>query len=186
MSASILTIGYGSRSTGDFFRILERARVQFLVDVRSNPVSRFNPDFSAEQLNEKLRTVGIRYISMGDTLGGRPEDPSCYENGHVIYSRVRETNFFKSGIERLLSASAQGIRICLLCSEIRPEDCHRSKMIGVALAQQGVPVVHLGTQGEHLSQVEVMARLQTAQTELFDEGLHSRKAYRSTKKAFGG
>jgi uncharacterized protein (DUF488 family) len=185
MLASILTIGYGNRSAEEFFAILNRERVQFLIDVRSNPVSRFNPDFSGEQLSDTLRALHIRYLAMGATLGGRPEDPSCYENGHVIYSRVQEKSFFRGSIERLLNASAQGIQVCLLCSEIRPEECHRSKMIGVALVQRGISVVHLGPQGEHLSQSEVMARLETAQTELFDDGLRSRKAYRPAKKAFG-
>lgn len=186
MFTPILTIGYGNRSADDFFAILRREGVQFLIDVRSNPVSRFNTDFSAEHLSEKLRLLGIRYVAMGDTLGGRPQDPSCYEDGHVIYSRVQEKPFFKAGIDRLWSASAQGIRVCLLCSELRPEECHRSKMIGVSLADRGVPVVHLGSQGEHLSQTDVMARLKTAQTELFDEAFRSRKAYRSRKKAVGG
>jgi len=185
MSASILTIGYGSRSTEDFFSMLEQEHVKFLVDVRSNPVSRFNPDFSAEPLSEKLHALGIRYVSMGDTLGGRPQDPSCYENGRVMYQRVQEKSFFKSGIQRLLSASGQGIRVCLFCSEIRPEDCHRSKMIGVSLAKHGISVVHLGPKGEHLPQAEVMARLKTTQAEMFDNGLCSRKSYQSTKKAAG-
>jgi uncharacterized protein (DUF488 family) len=186
MSISILTIGYGGRSTKDFFATLERERVKFLIDVRSNPVSRFNPDFSAEHLTEKLLALGIRYVPMGDTLGGRPQDPSCYENGKVIYDRVQETGFFKVGIDRLLSASAQGIRVCLFCSEIRPEDCHRSKMIGVSLAKHGVNVVHVGPQGEHLTQAEVMARLRTAQGEMFEKGFHSRKAYRPARKASHG
>lgn len=186
MLTPILTIGYGNRSADEFFGVLIREHIQFLIDVRSNPVSRFNADFSADHLSEKLRLLGIRYVLMGDTLGGRPPDSSCYENGHVIYRRVREKTFFKDGIDRLLSASTQGIRVCLLCSELRPEDCHRSKLIGVSLADHGVPVVHIGAQGEHLSQVEVTARLKATQTELFDEGFSSRKTYKSAKKAFGG
>lgn len=186
MFTSILTIGYGDRSAEEFFGILNREGIQFLIDVRSNPVSRFNADFSAERLGEKLRLSGIRYVLMGDTLGGRPQDPSCYENGHVIYSRVQEKTFFKGGIDRLLSASEQGIRVCLLCSELHPEHCHRSKLIGVSLADRGVPVLHLGPQGEHVSQFDVMARLKTAQTELFNGGFGSRKVYRSPKKASGG
>jgi uncharacterized protein (DUF488 family) len=183
MPVSILTIGYGSRSTEVFFAMLEREQVKFLVDVRSNPVSRFNPDYSAKPLSEKLHALGIRYVSMGDTLGGRPKDPSCYEDGHVMYGHVQEKSFFKNGIQRLLSASAQGIRVCLVCSEIRPEDCHRSKMIGVSLEKIGISVLHLGPQGEHLSQAEVMARLKTTQTEMFENELCSRKSYRSAKKA---
>ena len=186
VSISILTIGYGGRSAENLLAMLKREGVGFLIDVRSDPVSRFNPDFSAEPLRERLRTSGIRYVSMGDSLGGRPKDETCYENGRVIYERVQEKRFFKVGIDRLLKAHAKEIRVCLLCSEIRPEDCHRSKMIGVSLENHGINVVHLGPQGEHLTQAEVMARLQTAQTEMFTEGLRSRKSYRSVKRAFSG
>jgi uncharacterized protein (DUF488 family) len=186
MSSSILTIGYGGRSTEDLLATLKREGVRFVIDVRSNPVSRFNPEFSAEPLRERLQTSGIRYVSMGDSLGGRPKDQTCYENGHVIYERVQEKRFFKVGIDRLLKAHAQRIRVCLLCSEIRPEDCHRSKMIGVALENHGINVVHLGAQGEHLTQAQVMARLQTPQTEMFTNALRSRKSYRSAKRAFSG
>ena len=49
------------------------------------------------------------------THWARPKDETCYENGRVIYERLRE--------KRLRS---RGIRVCLFCSEIRPEDCHRS------------------------------------------------------------
>jgi uncharacterized protein (DUF488 family) len=186
MSISILTIGYGGRSTDDFFATLKREGVRFLIDVRSDPISRFNPEYSAEPLREKLQTSGIRYVSMGDSLGGRPKDQTCYENGHVIYERVQERRFFKAGIDRLLKAQAQGIRVCLLCSEIHPEDCHRSKLIGISLEDHGINVVHVGPHGEHLTQAQVMARLQTAQTEMFANGLRSRKSYRSAKTAFSG
>lgn len=185
MSISILTIGYGGRSTEDLLATLKREGVRFLVDVRSNPVSRFNPEFSAEPLREKLQTSGIRYVSMGDALGGRPKDETCYENGHVIYERVQEKRFFKAGIDRLLKAYTQGIRVCLFCSEIRPENCHRSKMIGASLVNHGISVVHLGPEGEHLTQAQVMARLETIQKEMFANGLKSRKSYRPMKKAFG-
>jgi uncharacterized protein (DUF488 family) len=184
MSFSLLTIGYGGRSTTDFLTILKREDVKFVVDVRSSPVSRFNPEFSAEPLRVKLHTSGIRYISMGDTLGGRPEDETCYEDGHVIYQRVQEKHFFKTGIDRLVKAYAQEIRVCLLCSEIRAEECHRSKMIGVSLASRGISVIHLGPGGEHLTQAEIMARLETEQKEMFVGGLKSRKSYRHPKKAF--
>ncbi|HTQ61467.1 MAG TPA: DUF488 domain-containing protein [Candidatus Solibacter sp.] len=132
MSISIYTIGYGGRSIEDLLATLKRERVRFLIDVRSNPVSQFNPDFSADPLRGKLQSIGIRYVYMGDTLGGRPKDETCYENGHVIYARVLEKSFFKTGIERLLKAYTHGIRVCLFCSEIRPEDCQRSKMISVS------------------------------------------------------
>ncbi len=120
---------------------------------------------------------------MGDTLGGRPSDPTCYENGHVVYELVQQKTFYRAGIERLLKATAQGHQVCLLCNESRPEDCHRSKLVGVSLAGHNVEVIHLGPQGERCTQAEVLARLDSAQPSLFDGSLSSRKAYRVASAA---
>lgn len=177
MAGSIITIGYGNRSLQELIDLLRRESIQYLVDVRTSPKSRFKPEFSAEPLDAALRAAGIRYVFMGDSLGGRPPDTECYEDGHVVYSTVREKPFFKAGIERLLAAVQQDLKICLLCSEGRPTDCHRSKLIGAALAAIDVPVVHLGPEGEHVSQAEVIASLESLQGDLFGQSLRSRKAY---------
>lgn len=179
MAAPIMTIGYGNRAVDELLAALKQESVQFLIDVRSSPYSRFKPEFSTEPLERELRSAGIRYLFMGDSLGGRPADESCYQDGHVIYELVQAKAFFQAGIERLRSASDQGFKVCLLCSESRPEDCHRSKLIGVALARIGIHVVHLGPTGEHLTQAQVMASLESAQGDLFGQQLRSRKAYRA-------
>lgn len=176
--SSILTAGYQNRSIGDLIALMKREGVQYLIDVRSTPVSRVNPEFSGEALERTIRPTGIRYVFMGDTLGGRPRDPTCYQNGHVMYSLVRQKGFFCNGIDRLLGASAMGFRLLLLCRETRPEQCHRSKLIGVALAERGTEVIHVDPQGEHVTQSEVMARLKSEQRDLFGDELYSRKAYR--------
>jgi uncharacterized protein (DUF488 family) len=177
MECTLLTIGYGNRPLEEVVGQLLNESVQFLIDVRSNPLSKFNPDFSGDPLERSLQAVGIKYVFMGDTLGGRPDDMSCYENGHVIYERVQARPFFQRGIERLLNALAQRFTVCLLCSESNPADCHRTKLIGVALNAAGVDVVHLCKNGERLSQAQVMASLESLQGDLFGAQLRSRKAY---------
>ena len=185
MSASILTIGYADRSLGEMVSLLRREDIKFLIDVRSIPVSRFKPDFSRDSLEQSLKSQGIRYVFMGDSLGGRPSDPTCYENGHVIYRIVQNRPFFRSGIDRLLNAASGGHRVCLMCSESRPEDCHRSKLIGVALSELGVTVSHIDKQGDLRTQDEVIERLQPGQSDLFELRLQSRKAYRPSKTRTG-
>jgi uncharacterized protein (DUF488 family) len=185
MARSILTIGYGNRSLDGVINLLRNESVQYLLDVRSNPQSKFNPDFSSEHLGGALRDAGIRYVFVGDTLGGRPSDVSCYSDGHVVYDRVREKDFFQVGISRLLNAVSQDLRICLLCSEARPEHCHRSKLIGVALCALGVEVLHFGPNGERQSQTEVLKRLESLQGDLFGLSLRSRRAYNPSTKAAG-
>ena len=185
MAGSIITVGYGNRSIEELIAVLRNESVQYLVDVRTSPRSRFKPEFSAEPLDASLKTVGIRYVFMGDSLGGRPPDPTCYEDGHVIYDVVRTKPFFAAGIERLMNAIRKDLRVCLLCSEGRPTDCHRSKLIGVALDALGIPVVHLGTEGEHQTQAEVVASLESLLGDLFGQQLRSRKAYGAKTMAAG-
>lgn len=177
MAGSIITLGYGNRSLDELIALLRGESVQYLIDVRTSPHSRFKPEFSAAPLDASLKAVGIRYVFMGDSLGGRPPDPTCYQDGHVVYEIVQKQTFFAVGIERLVKAVQQDLKVCLLCSEGRPTDCHRSKLIGVALGAIGIQVVHIGASGEYLTQAEVIASLESAQGDLFGQQLRSRKAY---------
>jgi uncharacterized protein (DUF488 family) len=177
----VFTIGYGAKPLEQFLNALSRRGIQYLIDVRSSPRSTYRPEFSSDALENSLKGTGITYVLMGDSLGGRPEDPTCYEHGHVLYDLVRERNFFKAGIRRIQHALSKDLRICLMCSEGKPEDCHRSKLIGVALRDLGIDVVHIGTQEEEFSQEQVLARIAPAQPDLFGLKLASRKAYKAAR-----
>lgn len=75
----ILTIGYGKRSLEETIRILHERQVEFLIDVRSVPWSRYRPEFTREALRPVIEAAGIRYVFMGEELGGRPDDDACYD-----------------------------------------------------------------------------------------------------------
>lgn len=79
----IYTIGYGSRSIEELIEVLHAHQISFLIDVRSAPYSRYKPEFSKAPLANELEQHGVRYVFMGDTLGGRPDDETCYTNGNV-------------------------------------------------------------------------------------------------------
>ncbi|RMH17742.1 MAG: DUF488 domain-containing protein [Acidobacteria bacterium] len=157
---------------------LRRHGVAFVVDVRSSPHSRFNPDFSRLPLESALAEAGLRYVFMGDLLGGRPQDPACYRDGKVDYERVKMTAAFRRGIDRLKDAWRKELRICILCSEGQPERCHRSKLIGTVLDGSGIPVQHIAPDGSLRSQEEVVRRLTGGQKSLFGTAFTSRKRYR--------
>jgi hypothetical protein len=115
---------------------------------------------------------------MGDTLGGQPKEPGCYTDGKVDYDKVRVQPFFQAGLARLEQAFAQQRCVTLLCSEGRPEQCHRSKLIGEALAAVGIPIRHIDEDGRLLTQMEVIDRLTHGQLDLFGQGtFSSRKRY---------
>jgi len=162
--ASILSFGYGKRSFDECLALLQRHGVQYVIDVRSTPWSRFKPEFSRETLDARLRSGGLRYVFMGAELGGRPDDPTCYdEDGRVDYLACRERRSFQQGIERLLRASESGHRVAIMCSEGRPEDCHRAKLVASVLCERGVEVQHIDECNELRSHDEILARLHRGQ-----------------------
>src|SRR5688572_25290176 len=174
----VYTIGYGSRTIEALVETIEQNGIDFLVDVRSSPYSRYKPEFNREALEAVLGGRGIRYVFLGDALGGRPDDPDCYADGKVDYDRVRNKEFYLKGIDRLLRAREQGTRMALICSEGRPEECHRSKLIGATLTEREIPVTHLDEDGIPRTQAEVIDRLTGGQLGLFgDPSFTSRKRY---------
>lgn len=174
----LFTIGYGARSPDEFIAALQANRIEFLIDVRSAPYSKFKPDFSKDLLQHHLERAGIRYLFMGDTLGGQPKAPECHTDGKVDYEKVRVQPFFLAGVDRLKKAFEQGRRVALMCSEGRPEQCHRSKLIGQALVAAGIPVEHIDEDGALVTQTGVIARLTKGQLDLFGPtSFTSRKRY---------
>ena len=179
-SIPIYTIGYGSRSIEQFIEVLQQHEIAYLIDVRSTPYSRYKPEFSKEALEAKLQQHRIRYVFMGDTLGGHPDDETCYDaKGQVDYEKVKNTEIYQRGIERLQTAFAQQQCIVLMCSEGKPEHCHRSKLIGASLTAQDLPVIHIDENDDQQTQDGVIERLTKGQMFLFGEqAFHSRKRHR--------
>jgi len=176
-TGKIYSIGHGGLTGVALNEHLRRAGVQFLIDVRSVPYSRHQPEFGRELLQHSLDST-VKYVFMGALLGGRPDDDSCYTNGRVDYTKTRTKDFFKRGIDRLRSAHEQGFAICMLCSEAQPSQCHRAKMIGQTLADEGIEVLHILPDGRIRSQPDVMRELTGGQGALFAEAQLSRKTYR--------
>jgi uncharacterized protein (DUF488 family) len=174
----VFTIGYGARTIEEFMAVLKTNCIEHLIDVRTAPYSKFKPEFSRDLLQYQVERAGVHYLFMGDALGGQPRDPGCHTDGKVDYDKVRAQAFFQQGIERLRKAFQQQRRVALMCSEGRPEQCHRSKLIGEALAAAGIPVCHIDEDGLLLTQTQVIDRLTKGQMDLFGQpSLTSRKRY---------
>jgi len=168
-SLPVYTIGYGARSIEAFIDVLQANEIVYLVDIRSVAYSRFKPEFSKEALESRLTAHGIRYVYMGDQLGGRPDDPTCYVDGKVDYERVKQKASYQTGIERLQRALARGVRFAIMCSEGKPETCHRSKLIGESLLALEIPVLHIDENDALVDQEAVIQRLTGGQLSLFGD-----------------
>ncbi len=191
-SVPIYTIGYGNRSIGEFIELLRLYGIQYLVDIRSQPYSRYNPDFSKDALKENLKQHHIRYIFMGDTLGGRPADTNCYLDGRVDYVKVREKAFYQRGISYLHTAWEKQLPVALMCSEAKPQECHRGKLIGNTLIEQDIEVAHIDEAGITKTQEDINQFFTGGQLSLFDQESalaqnekigFSRKKYAPTKES---
>ena len=164
----VFTIGHSNHALGRFLALLSRHSVTAVADVRSAPYSRFCPHFNRETLRSALRDTGIRYSYLGRELGGRSDDPSCYEDGQIQYDRVARTDTFREGIARVVGA-ATSYRIALMCAEKEPLDCHRTLLVARALVAEGNGVVHILGNGEIEAHESTMDRL-LAQFDLSPSG----------------
>lgn len=174
----IFTIGYGARSLDAFFAVLKSHSIAYLIDIRSAPYSKFKPEFSKQALKQAAIQAGLHYVYMGETLGGQPNDPTCYDAGKVIYDRVKELPSFRKGITRLQAAYDQGLRVAVMCSEGKPEQCHRTVLIGQVLTDLGIDVAHIDENDRLISHDEALSRRSAGQLSLLDDPeFRSRKRY---------
>ncbi len=153
-----MTIGHSTHEIGAFLGLLETHGVAAVADVRSAPYSRRQPQFNREALRRVLEERGIGYDFRGVELGARSDDPSCYENGRVLYRRLAGTALFQSGVD-LVVGEARERRVALLCAEKEPLDCHRTLLVARELASRGVSVAHIHADGQLETQAEAMMRL---------------------------
>ena len=156
--ASVFTIGHSNHTLANFLKLLHGHAIEVVADVRSAPYSRFNPHFSREALRGELKDAGISYVYLGRELGGRSDDPQCYQNGRICYERVARTPRFQDGLRRLTKGMAEH-RIALMCAEKEPLHCHRTLLVGQALDAKGVDISHIHANGELEGHAATMDRL---------------------------
>ncbi len=156
---SILTIGHSNHTMETFLQLLDRHDVSALADVRAAPYSRFNPQFNREQLAECLKNSNIEYVYLGRELGGRSDDPACYEHGRISYDRLSRTPGFHEGLKRVVRG-AEEYHIALMCAEKEPLDCHRTLLVGHELDKMnGIDVTHILPDGRLEPHKDTMNRL---------------------------
>ncbi len=142
----VLTIGHSTRVLEDFISLLLEYGVQKVVDVRTIPRSRHNPQYNREALRDSLKAVGIGYVHMAGLGGLRHSVPDSQNagwrnlsfRGFADYMQKEE---FKNSLQELIELTKTE-RLALMCAEAVPWRCHRS-LIADALSVRGVQVEHI-------------------------------------------
>lgn len=157
-AASIFTIGHSTHEFPYFVELLKKHGVTAVVDVRSTPFSRHHPQYNRQNLEAQLQRQGIQYFFLGQELGARPSDPTCYVDGRVRFARLAASKSFQSGIERILEEAQRNV-VAVMCAEKEPLNCHRSLLVARALVEQGVAVTHILADGNSEPHGEALERL---------------------------
>ena len=144
---SIYSIGHSNHDTETFLTLLRANGIEVLVDVRSQPYTKYAAHFSQGPLKDAVVGAGIKYLFLGKELGGRPIDDAFYDaEGRVYYDRVAVSPSFLEGIVRLENGISR-FRVAMLCAEEDPTACHRRLLVGRVLEERGVTVVHIRGDG---------------------------------------
>lgn len=142
----IYTIGHSTHPIDEFIGMLRSFDIETLVDIRTIPKSRYNPQFSQENLSTSLGNANIKYLYMKD-LGGLRKARKDSPNGGWRNSSFRGyadymlTPEFQTALEELISIAGQGT-ICIMCAESVPWRCHRS-LVADALTLRDIEAVNI-------------------------------------------
>lgn len=142
----MLTVGHSNRPLDEFLRLLKAHGVELLVDVRTVPRSRHNPQFNRDTLPESLLAEGIRYEHMPGLGGLRHARKDSLNTGWKNrsfrgYADYMQTDEFAHNVDLLAEADGS-YRTAIMCAEAVPWRCHRS-LIADALMVRGIPVSHI-------------------------------------------
>ncbi len=124
---------------------------------------------------------------MGDTLGGRPRDESLYRDGVADYEAMAVQPEFRASLDRLQEIMVRS-RVCLMCAEREPLDCHRCLLVARRLAERGLAIGHIlhdGTVEPHAATEQRLLACEGDAGDLFPAGQDERlaAAYRRRARA---
>jgi uncharacterized protein (DUF488 family) len=127
----LFTIGYAGRTLRELIAVLKQHKIKILVDIRRWPTSKLWPVYKREKLEKSLPRAGIKYVWLGQLLGG-------YRRGYTAWMRTAE---FRTGLKALLTLS-RGRRVCIMCLERGWRGCHRRYIVRL-LRARGISVQNL-------------------------------------------
>ena len=154
----MFTVGHSNHDLDAFLDLLKAHDIQLLVDVRSQPYSRYASQFNRDSICAAVRGFGVKYSFAGESIGGRPSDPTCYDSaaasgpfelnslGAVNYAEIAKKQWFQEGLQRLIDVAREH-QTAIMCSEEDPSRCHRHNLLAAQLLEKGLDVLHIRKSG---------------------------------------
>lgn len=156
----LFTIGHSIHQLDEFVLLLSQYKIDYVLDVRSTPYSKYAENYNREILNKYLPLNKIHYSYMGAYFGARQENKALYsQEGYLDFEKVRSTSLFLKGVDNVKKGLSQGYNIVLMCTEKDPFDCHRAIMVARGFELEGFDVKHILFDGSLIDQKELDNRL---------------------------
>jgi uncharacterized protein (DUF488 family) len=143
---AVFTVGHSTLLIERFIALLQAYGIERLVDIRTMPRSRHNPQFNNTALADSLTVAHFEYVylkALGGLRHARKDSPNTgWRNGGFRgYADYMQSEEFQGALETLVQMSRQK-RVAIMCAEAVPWRCHRS-LVADALSVRGIPVVEI-------------------------------------------
>ena len=157
---NLFTIGHSQHDIEYFIKMLRKYNVNYVLDVRSTPYSKYAEQYNRENIEKYISRNGIQYSFMGKFFGARPSEKELYcAEGYLDFERVRKSERFIKGFNNVMLGLQRGYNIAFMCTEKDPFDCHRAIMVARAFDLAGVEVNHVLADGDLQHQNKLNERL---------------------------
>ena len=151
---TIYTIGHSTHTLPEFIKILQNEKIQFLVDVRTIPKSRTNPQFNRDTLPVSLKPEHINYRHIAALGGLRSRQKKMETSPNTFWENKSFRNYadyaltedFQHGLTELKKI-AETARCAIMCAEVLWWRCHR-RIISDYLISEGYTVMHIMKEGK--------------------------------------
>ena len=164
------TIGHSNHSIDNFLKILRKWKIEYLIDIRSRPYSKYVKHFNKEELKEHLLRNRFQYRYLGNKVGG---GNIRFHDSYQTVPKLKEyrnSEEFKDGIRILDTFILKKKKIVLMCSEKDPFNCHRFFLVSYCLEKKNVKVNHILYDGNIIDNKTIENKLKDSITQktLFD------------------
>lgn len=146
MTTEIFTIGHSNHLFSAFLELIQQQDITMVVDVRSSPYSKYSPHFNRKPFKKALEGHQIKYVYLGNMIGGKPPDKKFYHEDKLVYHRLEADDKYQKGLKELLKLTEDN-KIVLMCSEEDPNRCHRHHLISQSLLKKGFNIIHIRGDG---------------------------------------
>lgn len=153
---SLYTVGHSQHEISKFISLLKQHKINYLIDVRSTPYSRYSEQYNRENIRKFLSEQNIKYVFMGEYFGARMAEKTLYTaEGYLDFEKVIKTERFIKGRENIMKGIHDGNRVALMCTEKNPIECHRTIMVSRAFYKNDIDIKHILPDGDTQSQREI-------------------------------